>query len=76
MSLFVLGAGGLRVHTSSLFLAVALLRLVIVPSLDTRKTPARGPLYFFSDLLGDGGPRLPMHTHHVKPHPAAPGPET
>ena len=47
----VLGAGVLRAHTSSLLLAVALLRLVVVPSLSTRKTPARGPLYFYHGLL-------------------------
>ena len=53
MSLIMLGAGGLRVHTSSLFLAVAELRLVIVPCLAARKTPARGPPYFYHGLLGD-----------------------
>jgi hypothetical protein len=54
-----LGAGGLRVIASSLFLAVALLRLVIVPCSDARKTGAptpvrrgsRGPLYFYHGLL-------------------------
>ncbi len=51
MSVILLGAGGLRAHTASLFLAVAMLRLVIVPCLDARKTPARGPLYFYHGLL-------------------------
>ena len=36
-----LGAGGLRAHTSSLLLAVAGLRLLVVPCPSTRKTPAR-----------------------------------
>ena len=39
------------VDPSLLLLAVALLRLVVAPRLNTRETPARGALPFFSDLL-------------------------
>jgi hypothetical protein len=39
------------VHRSLLFLAVALLRLVVAPTPNTRKTPARGARDFYRGLL-------------------------
>jgi hypothetical protein len=40
------------VHRSLLFLAVALLRLVVAPTPNTRKTPARGARDFNHGLVG------------------------
>ena len=43
--------GGCAVDPASLLLAVALLRLVVVPCLNAHKRHVRDPLYSFSSLL-------------------------
>ena len=43
--------GGCAVDPASLLLAVALLRLVVVPCLNAHKRHVRDPLYFFNSLL-------------------------
>ncbi len=45
--------GGCAVDPASLLLAVALLRLVVVPCLNAHKHHVRDPLYFFNSLLTD-----------------------
>ena len=42
---------GCTVHRSLLLLAVALLQLVVAPTLNTHKPTARGPLDFYHGLL-------------------------
>jgi len=70
MSFMLLSAGGLQAHTAFLFLAAARLRLVIVPCLDSHKTPARGgPLRFYHGLLGIPFRPADRATYHI------PGPD-
>ena len=47
------GRGARAVDPASLLLAVALLRLVVVPCLNAHKRPVRDPLYSFNSLLTD-----------------------
>jgi hypothetical protein len=46
--------GGCAVDPASLLLAVAVLRLVVVPCLNAHKRHVRDPLYFFNGLLAEG----------------------
>jgi hypothetical protein len=48
------------VHRSLLLLAVALLRLVVAPTLNTRKTPARGARDFYHGLPSPLAQRAPV----------------